>query len=118
MGYEQSYVSALEVGSKGPPTEEFVSRLIAVLGLDEADIDLLRDAVEASQRKFQIPNDAPLSVFTLCHELRKQIDRLNPLQIEAILAILRLSNSLKEPVGSFSSGSRYRKSALQKEVPM
>ena len=24
LGYEQSYISALEIGAKGPPTEEFV----------------------------------------------------------------------------------------------
>jgi transcriptional regulator with XRE-family HTH domain len=31
LGYEQSYISALEVGLKGPPTEVFVERLIQVL---------------------------------------------------------------------------------------
>jgi len=29
VGYEQSYISALEVGLKGPPTQEFITRLIA-----------------------------------------------------------------------------------------
>lgn len=27
IGYEQSYISALEAGAKGPPTPEFIDRL-------------------------------------------------------------------------------------------
>ena len=33
VGYEQSYISALEVGLKGPPTDEFVERLTAAIPL-------------------------------------------------------------------------------------
>lgn len=97
VGYEQSYLSALEVGVKGPPTEEFLSRLVAALSLDAADVEQLREAAEASQRKIQIPSDVPPSIYMLCHELRKQIEHLHPTQVEAILAILRLSSSLKSP---------------------
>ena len=30
LGYDQSYLSALEIGQKGPPTPEFVDRLARV----------------------------------------------------------------------------------------
>lgn len=33
LGYEQSYISALEIGLKGPPGPDFVDRLIAALEL-------------------------------------------------------------------------------------
>lgn len=33
IGYEQTYISALEIGKKGPPTPEFVERLITALDL-------------------------------------------------------------------------------------
>lgn len=34
MGYEQAYVSSVELGKKGPPNDEFVTRLIQALHLD------------------------------------------------------------------------------------
>jgi transcriptional regulator with XRE-family HTH domain len=37
VGYEQSYISALEVGLKGPPTQEFIARLIHALSLSPAE---------------------------------------------------------------------------------
>jgi len=37
VGYEQSYISALEVGSKGPPTPEFIDKLVSVLELSGSD---------------------------------------------------------------------------------
>lgn len=106
LGYEQSYVSALELGSKGPPTPEFVERFIAALMLNEDQASEIRDAVEASQRKIQIPFDASPSVYFLFHELRQQIDSLHPRQVEAMLAILRLSASMKAPDRSFIKKSR------------
>ena len=33
VGYEQSYISALEVGLKGPPTQEFITRLIQAVAI-------------------------------------------------------------------------------------
>lgn len=31
IGYDQTYISALEVGLKGPPTPEFVDKVVATL---------------------------------------------------------------------------------------
>ena len=119
LGYEQSYLSALEVGSKGPPTSEFVQQLVSVLRLSPDEARQVWEAMDASQRKIQIPNDAPQSTFLLCHELRKQIDHLHPSQVEAILAILRLSASLKDPEPSGVQKFRYPKaSAEEEEAPM
>lgn len=51
LGYEQSYISALEVGIKGPPTEEFVEKLITALDLPPTAQLELREAIAASDRK-------------------------------------------------------------------
>ena len=106
LGYEQSYLSALELGSKGPPTPEFVDRLVVALKLNDDETAKLKEAVEASQRKIQIPFDASPSVYFLFHELRQQIDSLHPCQVEAMLAILRLSASMKVPDRSSIQKSR------------
>lgn len=90
VGYEQSYLSALEVGLKGPPTAEFVERLSETLSLSDGEIRDLDDALEASQRKFSISLDADEEVFWLLKDLREQLPYLSPLQVRMIRDILRL----------------------------
>lgn len=116
VGYEQSYLSALERGTKGPPTPEFIQKLVSALALDEQDMHQVWDAVDASQRKVEIPKDAPPSVFLMCQELRKQIDRLHPLQVEIMLTALKLSSSLKEVAPAGIRRPRRRKSNEQEAV--
>jgi len=108
LGYEQSYLSAVEIGTKGPPTPEFVRKLISVLALNDDEARQMWEAMEASQRKIQIPSNAPEGVFLLGYELRKQIDHLHPSLVEAMLAILRLSTAMKvaEPAGLLNAGRR------------
>ncbi|WP_376767311.1 helix-turn-helix domain-containing protein [Paludibacterium denitrificans] len=78
LGYEQSYISALEVGIKGPPTDEFVDRLVQGLQLTQGDEVRLRDAVSASQRKLVIDRDTPEDGYWLLKELREQFESLSP----------------------------------------
>lgn len=90
VGYEQSYLSSLELGIKGPPTQEFVESLIGALQLTEYEQAPLRESVAASNRKISVPLEAPSEVFWLCHKLRQQIDHLHPAQITLIQAALDL----------------------------
>lgn len=90
VGFEQSYVSALELGLKGPPNKSFVTELVRVLELNQEQQGKLNEAVAASQRRVEVPSEAPVEVFLLCHKLRQQIDRLHPLQIELMTTALNL----------------------------
>jgi len=94
LGYEQSYISALEIGAKGPPPSEFVTRAIAELHLDEAWQARLWESLEFSQRKIVLPTEAPEAVFRLCNELRHQLAKLHPAQIELMRIALRLPQSM------------------------
>jgi transcriptional regulator with XRE-family HTH domain len=96
IGYEQSYISALEVGSKGPPAEEFVQRLVHAFSMPEEEQARLRAAVEASQRKFWIDPDAPREVYLLLNELREGVNHLLPVQIRMIREALNLPGTLQE----------------------
>jgi transcriptional regulator with XRE-family HTH domain len=91
IGYEQSYLSALEIGTKGPPPPEFVERLVSVLNLDANWKQKLSDALDASQRKIVLSATAPEPVYRLLNELRCNIDSLRPVQIELIRIALRLN---------------------------
>lgn len=55
IGYEQAYISALEVGAKGPPTEAFVEKLITELNITGEEQARLLEAANASSRKLVIP---------------------------------------------------------------
>lgn len=90
VGYDQSYLSALEIGQKGPPTSEFVERLISSLSLDEAEKQELVGALEASERKLTISTDAEEEVYLLLKDLRKQLPVLSTIQVRMMRDLLRL----------------------------
>lgn len=94
LGYEQTYISALEVGTKGPPPDEFVERVVRVFELDESSETRLREAHQASQRRVVIPADAPENVYLLVNELRQQIDQLHPAQIELMRVALKFPQAI------------------------
>lgn len=97
LGYEQSYISALEIGVKGPPTPAFIEKLVTALGMDRAEQEELRCIAEASQRKLALNGDCSPDVYWMLKELREQVNELHPLQIKMIRDALGLKGSFSEP---------------------
>lgn len=95
VGYEQSYLSALEIGTKGPPTGEFIDKLTNALNLDEEEQAELDTALAMSDRKFVIPVNASQRLYELCFELRQTADQLLPSQIEMMLKVMQLPSELR-----------------------
>lgn len=91
MGYEQSYISALELGIKGPPSPELVQKLVDALDLSDAEADDLQRAVQASQRKLTIDPDVPQDIYWLLDDLRAKLPKLSPVQVRVIKDVLSLS---------------------------
>lgn len=89
LGYEPSYVSALERSHKGPPKKDFVSRLIRTLDLTEDEQIELQLALAKSKRQISIPSWAPLEEYELMGELEPQLGRLHPSQIQLIRIALQ-----------------------------
>ncbi len=96
LGYEQSYISALEIGLKGPPTSEFVEKLVETLNMSPSEQEQLHAVVCASRRKFAIDLDAPLDVYWLLNDLREKMQRLSPYQVRMIRDILSMQENLLE----------------------
>lgn len=96
VGYEQSYISALESSLKGPPTGEFVERLIRALSLSQEAQDELRKAAEASQRKLDIDAGAPTDIFWLLRDLRAEIGNLSPGQVRILRDIININGIRSE----------------------
>ncbi|MDO3506870.1 helix-turn-helix domain-containing protein [Ralstonia pseudosolanacearum] len=94
LGYEQSYISALEVGIKGPPTPEFLGKLAQSFDMTAAEQQELAQIAEASQRKLALDTDSPQGLYWMLYELRQHVDKLHPAQIQMIRDILKLKGSL------------------------
>jgi len=94
LGYEQTYISALELGAKGPPPPEFVDRMANALDLRDEVRDELLDALDNSQRSMTLSPDASEMLFEVFNEFRRQLARLHPEQIRLISAVLELRPSL------------------------
>lgn len=90
IGYEQSYISALEGGTKGPPAEDFMVKVKHALKLNRQEQESLDLASLKSIRKFMVPLDAPEQFYELCYELNNSTIYLRPSQIEILLNILRM----------------------------
>lgn len=114
LGYEQSYISALEVGLKGPPTDEFLDRMSVAMFLTETEQENLRAAAEASQRKLVIDQDAPPDVYWLLNDLRNEVRHLTPVQIRLVRQVLTLREAMYEPHAPVRCLKRRRK----EEAPM
>lgn len=55
LGYEPSYISALERSEKGPPRQDFIQRLIRGLNLTEDEQTELSKALSDSKRQISLP---------------------------------------------------------------
>ncbi|PKO71562.1 MAG: XRE family transcriptional regulator [Betaproteobacteria bacterium HGW-Betaproteobacteria-14] len=110
MGYEKSYISSLEIGTKGPPTREFVEKLIATLGIEAEEQKLLYEVFEASQRKIVLDLDSPAEAYWMLKELRESIHTLHPVVIKTIRDLLQMQNLLQkhniEPVRRLKKGRK------------
>lgn len=91
IGYEQSYVSALETGAKGIPKIAFLNQVVNKLRLSEHEKRELFLAAEKSRRSIKLPKQASCEIFELFHELEQQLPVLSPIQLELITLALRLN---------------------------
>ena len=81
LGYEQSYISSLEVGLKGPPKNAFIKQLISKLDLSESERCQLIDALNKSKRHYTLPLKASVEEYELFYKLEPSLGKLNSKQI-------------------------------------
>lgn len=96
LGYEQSYISALEIGMRGPPPDEFFKKLVSALKLDESEQEELSKVRRQSQRRFALPHNAPADVFIMCSDLWENLNRIHPAQVRMIQEIIRMPMAMAE----------------------
>lgn len=95
LGYEQAYVSALELGTRGP-SKELLDALVTKMSLSEKDLAALRIAVSESRRRFVLPVEVPTETYRFCNELWEKIASLHPAVIQAMRELVRLEEDMSE----------------------
>lgn len=96
IGYEQSYLSALESGTKGSPSKRFILKMNEALKLNTDEQQQVERALLKSSRKFILPINASESLYEFCYELRVSAHHMHPKQIEMMTNVLRLFNETKQ----------------------
>lgn len=90
LGYEPSYIGALERSEKGPPRQDFVRRLIQGLALNSEEQTELANALSKSKRHFSLPPKSSEAEYRLLRVLERQLGKLHPIQIQFIELALSL----------------------------
>ena len=96
MGYEQTYISALELDKKGPPTDEFIENFTKKFNLSSIESSRLIEAADASKRKFEIPIEISKDAYWLIKDLRDRLPTLTKAEIDILRKILSLQKDMQE----------------------
>lgn len=111
LGYEQTYISALEVDKKGPPPPEFIERFVSAYHLSEQDRRDLLEAADASERKLVIREDVPAEVYLLLRDLREKRPHLCSKKAQVLRDILGMEPTARTPVENSQRRIRRRRKA-------
>lgn len=94
LGYEPSYLSALERSEKGPPSQDFIRRLVSSLGLTECEQAELGKTIQFSRRQISLPTSASEEEYEFLHLLEPNLGQLRPQQLQLMKLILFAPPSL------------------------
>lgn len=95
LGYEQAYISALELGTRGP-SKELVEALVTKMSLSDKDQKTLKKVVRESGRRFVLPAEVPTDTYRFCHELWEKIENLHPAVIQAMRELVSLEDVMSD----------------------
>lgn len=90
LGYEQSFLCAVEGGNKDVPKKQFVEQMIRKYHLTQEEQGQLYDALKRSNRKLIIPTKSPETLYELVYRLNSQVKTLNEKQMKLIDFALEL----------------------------
>lgn len=117
LGYEQAYISALELGTRGP-SKGFVNAVANKMALSKKDQADLMKAVSESGRRFVLPVEVPTDTYRFCHELWSRIESLHPAVIHAMRELVRLEDVISDQPLGLSHRTRRLKSTEAKGAEM
>lgn len=93
LGFTQKYISGLETGAKNPPSQALLLKIVAVLHLNEVEMQELLDSARASNRKYELPVDAPAELYWMMQRLWEVMDTLRGEDIECIRRFIEMAGT-------------------------
>lgn len=90
MGVNPCYVSTLEKGRKGPPSEQILKQLIKNLKMSEHEQNGLWRSVALSELTYRLPNNMCKEEFEFMYELRSHLGTLSQDQLMIMQSTLKL----------------------------
>ncbi len=88
VGLSPSYLSAIELGSKGHPKTALVEKTIKFLRLTQPQQAKLRLAAERSNQIVKIPNDSSPETYHLVHLMAERVSNLSAREVQVIAFLL------------------------------
>ncbi len=88
LGYEPSYLSALENGCKTAPQSDFLDLLIKRYKLSDEEIEKLMDSYKRSQRRYLVPLNATCDEYDIFYLLNNRIGTFSSIEITMLRMIL------------------------------
>jgi transcriptional regulator with XRE-family HTH domain len=95
MGYEQAYVSAIELGIKSP-SDEFIAKLIIALKLGTKDQEEIGLALKDSKRRYTLPPEVSTKTYLFCSAFWERIEHLHPALLDAMYEMLKAGDKVAE----------------------
>ena len=96
IGVSSCYISALENGHKGPPSEEVVTRLAKALALNHREHKQLQLTAAVSLQQRRLPKQTSLHEYTLIHQLWQRLGTLSEAETIALRSILNINAQINE----------------------
>lgn len=90
LDIDPTYVSLMERGKKGPPSQALLNMLIEQLVLDTAEQAQLWEYVEQSRRNLSLPENMAFEEYAMVRRLWQKLGSLSLDQIEIIDKILKM----------------------------
>ena len=94
MGINPCYVSAMERGKKGPPSDDVLKQLIKNLELTDHEQKSLWPNVELSDTSLRLPTNMSRSEHELVHELKSHLGSISDEQAQVIKLVLKMRTDL------------------------
>jgi transcriptional regulator with XRE-family HTH domain len=96
IGVNPSYISAMESGKKGPPSDDLIRSLAESLNLSTSEDILLWDYAAQSVQALRIPDNLPVEEYAVINGLQQAFGTLSKGQITIICAALSMNVDSKE----------------------
>lgn len=91
LGINPCYISSMEKGRKGPPSEDLLKKINVVLELDAEENRELRRVVEQSGQKYNMPGNAGPHEYRLVNKLWAKLGSLTEKQAQGLEIFLDMT---------------------------